>query len=62
MNNKNQCSCSCLHKSRAKGVKVELGIPHDLWHVPSAGVTELQRHVSIQSIMFMCKHVFMLKV
>lgn len=27
-----------------KGVKVELGIPHELWHVPSAGVTELQRH------------------
>jgi hypothetical protein len=29
-----------------KGVKVELGIPYDLWDSPSAEVTKMQRKVS----------------
>ncbi|XP_078319083.1 protein canopy 4-like [Crassostrea virginica] len=32
-----------LHGLRNKGVKVELGIPHELWDAPSAEVTDMQR-------------------
>jgi len=32
-----------LHGLVDKGVKVELGIPYELWDTPSAGVTEMQR-------------------
>lgn len=31
---------------RNKGVKVDLGIPYELWDTPSAEVTQLQREVS----------------
>lgn len=30
---------------RNKGVKVDLGIPYELWDTPSAEVTQLQREV-----------------
>ncbi|XP_074648004.1 protein canopy 4-like [Tubulanus polymorphus] len=33
-----------LHGLVNKGVKVDLGIPHDLWDSPSAEVTEMQKH------------------
>ncbi|BFZ03656.1 hypothetical protein BsWGS_06695 [Bradybaena similaris] len=32
-----------LHGLVHKGVKVELGIPYEMWDTPSAGVTEMQR-------------------
>ncbi|KAH9520096.1 Protein canopy 3 [Bulinus truncatus] len=32
-----------LHNLVHKGVKVELGIPYDMWDTPSSGVTEMQR-------------------
>jgi hypothetical protein len=31
---------------RNKGVKVELGIPYELWDTPSAEVTDMQRKVT----------------
>jgi len=34
---------STLHGLVNKGVKVELGIPYDLWDVPSAEVTKMQK-------------------
>jgi len=34
---------STLHGLKDKGVKVELGIPYDLWDVPSAEVTKMQK-------------------
>ncbi|XP_059163865.1 protein canopy 4-like [Physella acuta] len=34
---------TALHNLKDKGVKVELGIPYELWDTPSAGVTEMQR-------------------
>ncbi|KAK7002674.1 protein canopy 4 [Biomphalaria glabrata] len=32
-----------LHNLKDKGVKVELGIPYEMWDTPSSGVTEMQR-------------------
>ncbi|XP_005093837.1 protein canopy 4 [Aplysia californica] len=34
---------STLHNLKDKGVKVELGIPYELWDTPSAGVADMQR-------------------
>ena len=36
--------------SRDRGVKVELGIPGDLWDTPSAEITNLKKHVSTKLI------------
>lgn len=36
--------------NRHKGVKVELGIPYEMWDTPSAGVTEMQRQVCDEQI------------
>ena len=33
-----------------KGVKVELGIPYDLWDKPSAEITKMHRAVSVISV------------
>ena len=42
----------CLNKidwsSRNKGVKVELGIPYELWDEPSAEVSIMQRNVGLK--------------
>lgn len=35
---------------RDKGVKVDLGIPYELWDTPSAEVTQLQREVRCSSL------------
>jgi hypothetical protein len=34
-------------KIRKRGVKVELGIPEDLWDEPSAEITQLKKYVSL---------------
>ena len=39
-------STLCLFLCSHKGVKVELGIPYELWDKPSAEVTKMQRSVS----------------
>ena len=37
-------------KIRKRGVKVELGIPEDLWDEPSAEITQLKKYVSLIKI------------
>ena len=36
-----------LRGLQAKGVKVDLGIPDDMWERPSAPVTKMKQHVSV---------------
>ena len=37
---------STLHGLVDKGVKVELGIPYEMWDEPSAAVTKMKQYVS----------------
>lgn len=39
-----------LQKKRDRGVKVELGIPYDLWDTPSAEITNLKKYVKNNKI------------
>ena len=41
-----------INNFRDKGVKVDLGIPYDLWDEPSAEVRKMQRIVSLMYVFF----------
>ena len=46
---------STLEGLVAKGVKVDIGIPHELWNKPSAEVTQLKTQCEVNSTMhFFC--------
>lgn len=38
---------STLKNLKNRGVKVELGIPYDLWDTPSAEITQLKKYVNL---------------
>lgn len=39
------CAWFIFYNNRDRGVKVELGIPYDLWDTPSAEITQLKKYV-----------------